>query len=175
MDPAECISDMKDLSRWRRSERTVTEILSPAFGGTNLARGHFFQEAVTRRSTRRLSRIAKGRLRPAVQNHAHARIAKGGGLIALARKATRVSIETPQPVPPPSMAERAIDTATDVSRTVEEVTGALKVAVDRLSETIANAQRPGQPLARLRAVTREAPLRSLFVAFLLGVVMARRR
>ena len=85
-----------------------------------------------------------------------------------------VSIETPQPVPPPSVAERAIDTAADVSRTIEEVTGGLKLAVDRLSEAIAEAQRPGQPLARLRDVTREAPLRSLFVAFLFGVVMARR-
>ena len=86
-----------------------------------------------------------------------------------------VSIETPQQIPSPSIAQRAIDTATDVSRTIEEVTAALKVAVDRLQEAIANAERPGQPLAKLRAVTREAPLRSLFVAFLLGVVIARRR
>jgi hypothetical protein len=73
------------------------------------------------------------------------------------------------------MAERAIDTAADVSRTVEQVTAALKVAVNRLQEVIANAERPGQPLAKLRTVTREAPLQSLFVAFLLGVVIARRR
>jgi hypothetical protein len=62
-----------------------------------------------------------------------------------------------------------------VSRTIEDVTATLKVAVDRLQETIANAERPGQPLARLRIVTREAPLQSLFVAFLLGIVIARRR
>jgi hypothetical protein len=86
-----------------------------------------------------------------------------------------VSTETQQPVPPPSIAERAIDTATDVSRTVEDVAAALKVAVDRLQETIANAERPGQPLARLRTVTREAPVRSLLVAFVLGIVIARRR
>jgi hypothetical protein len=60
--------------------RTVTEILPPAFDGTNSAARHFFREAVTRRSPRRLSRIAKGCLQPAVQKHAHARIAKGGGL-----------------------------------------------------------------------------------------------
>ena len=82
--------------------------------------------------------------------------------------------ETPQ-IASPSIAERALDTATDVSRTIEEVTAALKVAVDRLREVIANAERPGQPIARLRAVTRQAPLQSLFVAFLLGVVLARRR
>jgi ABC-type transporter Mla maintaining outer membrane lipid asymmetry permease subunit MlaE len=85
-----------------------------------------------------------------------------------------VSSETPQ-IPSPSIAERSIDAATDVSRTIEDVTAALKVAVERLREVIANAERPGQPIARLRAVTRQAPLQSLFVAFLLGVVVARRR
>jgi ABC-type transporter Mla maintaining outer membrane lipid asymmetry permease subunit MlaE len=85
-----------------------------------------------------------------------------------------VSDETPQ-IPSPSIAERGIDAATDVSRTVEDVTAALKVAVDKLREVIANAERPGQPIATLRAVTRQAPLQSLFVAFLLGVVVARRR
>jgi hypothetical protein len=83
--------------------------------------------------------------------------------------------ETPQPVPPPSTAERAIDTATDVPRTIEEVTDTLKVAVDRLSRAIAHSQQPGQPLALLHAIIRQAPLQSLFVAFLLGVVIARRR
>ena len=85
-----------------------------------------------------------------------------------------MSDETPQ-IPSPSIAERAIDAATDVSRTIEDVTSALKVAVDRLREVVANAEQPGQPIARLRAVTRQAPLQSLFVAFLLGVVVARRR
>jgi hypothetical protein len=94
--------------------------------------------------------------------------------LSLARKAPSVSDETPR-VPSPSIAERAIDAATDVSRTIEDVTSSLKVAVDRLREVIENAERPGQPIARLRAVTRQAPLQSLFVAFLLGVVVARRR
>ena len=85
-----------------------------------------------------------------------------------------MSDETPE-IPSPSIAERAIDAATDVSRTVEDVTAALKVAVDRLREVIAYAERPGRPIARLRAVTREAPVQSLFIAFLLGVVVARRR
>jgi hypothetical protein len=85
-----------------------------------------------------------------------------------------VNTDTPE-VPSPSIAERAIDTATDVSRTIEEAAAALKVAVDRLREAIANAEQPGQPIARLRALTRQAPLQSLFVAFLLGVVLARPR
>jgi hypothetical protein len=73
------------------------------------------------------------------------------------------------------MAERAIDTATDVSRTIEDLTAGLRVAVDRLRLAIDNAGRPGQPLARLRAATREAPLTSLFIAFLVGVAITRRR
>ena len=73
------------------------------------------------------------------------------------------------------MAERAIDTATDVSRTITDVSIALQSAVDRLSEAIATAQQPGKPLSIIRAITREAPLASLFVAFLFGVAVARRR
>jgi hypothetical protein len=72
------------------------------------------------------------------------------------------------------MAERAIDTATDVSRTVSEVTGALQTAVERLSDAIATARQPGKPLSTISAITREAPLASLFVAFLFGIAVARR-
>ncbi len=74
----------------------------------------------------------------------------------------------------PGMAERAIDTAADVSRTVGEVTGALHVAVERLSDAIVAARQPGRPLATISAITREAPLASLFVAFLFGIAVARR-
>lgn len=73
------------------------------------------------------------------------------------------------------MAERAIDTATDISRTITEVSAALQAAVDRLGEAIAAARQPGQPLSTVSAITREAPLASLFVAFLFGVAVARRR
>jgi hypothetical protein len=73
------------------------------------------------------------------------------------------------------MAERAIDTVTDVSRTIGEVTGSLRAAVDRLSEAIDDARRPGQPLATIAAIAREAPLTSLLVAFMLGIAVARRR
>jgi hypothetical protein len=86
-----------------------------------------------------------------------------------------VIIETPQPTPQPGMAERAIDTATDVSRTITEITTGLKAAVDRLSRAIATARQPGKPLSTISAITREAPLASLFVAFLFGVAVARRR
>jgi hypothetical protein len=76
--------------------------------------------------------------------------------------------------PQPGMAERAIDSATDVSHTITEVTEALQVAVGRLSEAIRTAREPGKPLSTISAITREAPLASLFVAFLFGVAVARR-
>ena len=83
--------------------------------------------------------------------------------------------ETPHPTPQPGMAERAVDAATDVSRTIGEVAGGLHAAVDRLTAAIEDARRPGRPLSTVAAITREAPLASLFVAFLFGVAVARRR
>ena len=50
-----------------------------------------------------------------------------------------MEIETPEPTTQPGMAERAIDTANDVSRTITEISAALGAAVDRLSQTIATA------------------------------------
>jgi hypothetical protein len=86
-----------------------------------------------------------------------------------------VAIERPEPTAQPDMAERAIDTATDVSRTITEVSAALGAVVDRLSQTIATAHQPGKPLSTISAITREAPLTSLFIAFLFGVAVARPR
>ena len=42
-----------------------------------------------------------------------------------------VNIETTEPTLQPGMAERAIDTDTDVSRTITEVSDGLRTAVDR--------------------------------------------
>jgi hypothetical protein len=86
-----------------------------------------------------------------------------------------VSFEIPEPTLQPGKAERAIDTATDVSRTLTEISAGLRSAVERLSEAIATARQPGKPLSTVSAITREAPLASLFVAFLFGVAVARRR
>jgi hypothetical protein len=85
-----------------------------------------------------------------------------------------VKIEPSEPSQP-GMAERTIDTATDVSRTLTEVSAGLQAAVSRLSDAIAAARQPGMPLSTISAITREAPLASLFVAFLFGVAIARRR
>ncbi|MCP3464895.1 hypothetical protein [Bradyrhizobium sp. CCGUVB23] len=86
-----------------------------------------------------------------------------------------MSVDIPEPVAQPGIAERAIDTATDVSRTIGEVAGGLHAAVDRLTAAIEEARKPGKPLSTVAAITREAPLASLFVAFLFGVAIARRR
>jgi hypothetical protein len=147
------------------------------FWGTNLPPRHLFGEAATRRSTRRPSRIAKG-LRTRCSKPARARIAKGGGLFDRRSKNFEVSIvsfESSEPTLQPSMAERAIDTATDVSRTASEISTGLRAAVERLSRAIETAKQPGRPLSTISAITREAPLASLFVAFLLGIAVARRR
>ena len=82
--------------------------------------------------------------------------------------------EASEPTLQPSMGERAIDTATDVSRTIGEVTAGLKAAVERLSAVLVDAQ-TGQIIPAIRRTTRRAPLTSLFVAFLLGVAVAQRR
>jgi hypothetical protein len=84
-----------------------------------------------------------------------------------------VNIEMPESRP--GMAERAIDTATDISRTIAEISAALQFAINRLGHAIATARQPGKPLSTISAITREAPLASLFVAFLFGVAIARRR
>jgi hypothetical protein len=86
-----------------------------------------------------------------------------------------LNTEIPPPASHPGMAERAIDAATDVSRTIGEVAGGLRAAVDRLTFVIEEARKPGRPLSTVAAITREAPLASLFVAFLFGVALARRR
>ena len=86
-----------------------------------------------------------------------------------------MNFETPESPLQPTIGERAIDTATDVSRTITEVSTGLRAAVDRLSDAIATSRRPGGTLATVSAITREAPLACLFVAFLLGVAVTRRR
>jgi len=86
-----------------------------------------------------------------------------------------VSTEPFNTTPAPGMAERALDTAADMSHTLGEMVGGLRSAVERLSETMEEARRPGTALSTVSAVTREAPLASLFVAFLLGIAVARRR
>ena len=85
-----------------------------------------------------------------------------------------MDIETPQATLQPGMAERAMDTATDVSRTIGEVTTGLRAAVEQLRTVLAEARSEGA-IPALRRATQEAPLATLSAAFLLGVILARRR
>lgn len=86
-----------------------------------------------------------------------------------------MSFETPESPLQPTIGERAVDAATDVSRTIADVSSGLRAATDRLGDAIATSRRPGGVLATISTVTRAAPLSSVFVAFLLGVAVARRR
>jgi hypothetical protein len=84
-----------------------------------------------------------------------------------------MNIETPEITP--NLAQRAMDTATDASFTITELSAALQTAVGRLGDVIAKSRQPGTPLSIISALAREAPLASLFVAFLFGAAIARRR
>lgn len=89
-------------------------------------------------------------------------------------KESIVSTEPFDPNAQPGVAQRAIDTATDVSRTLGEVAGTLRAAVDRLTATMEETRGSGNALSTVGAIAREAPLASLFVAFLVGIAVARR-
>jgi hypothetical protein len=85
-----------------------------------------------------------------------------------------MTIETSAAPREPNLAERAMDTATDASRTIAELSEGLQTAARRLTDALAASRQPGTPLSIISAVTREAPLASLFVAFLFGIAIARR-
>jgi hypothetical protein len=51
----------------------------------------------------------------------------------------------------------------------------MKDTAHRIGDAIDAGKKSGMPLSILSNVVREAPLGSLFAAFLLGVVLARRR
>jgi hypothetical protein len=158
--------------RFPSPSRLFYEASPPPVGNKKLSTAFPQQEAVTRRSPRRLSRIAKGR-KTRCSKRAHARIAKGDGLVGRFQRHAIVSTETPPPIPQPGMC--AIDSATDESRTITELSAGLQAALVRLSQATAIAHQGEKPLATISAIAREAPLASLFVAFLFGVAVARRR
>jgi hypothetical protein len=85
-----------------------------------------------------------------------------------------VEFEGSEPTLQPSMTERAMDTATDVSRTIGEASASLRVAVERLSAALDEVQ-SGPFISAIRRAARQAPLTSLFAAFLLGTAFARAR
>lgn len=62
-----------------------------------------------------------------------------------------------------------------LEKNLGQASEAVKVAAGGVATAVEAGRRPGMPLDVLARVTREAPLASLFVAFLFGVAVARRR
>jgi hypothetical protein len=76
---------------------------------------------------------------------------------------------------PPSYVYDGLDPVAEPKSAVTEVSEVVKGAVHRIGDAIEAGRKPGMPLSILSNVVREAPLGSLLVAFLFGVVWARRR
>ena len=68
-----------------------------------------------------------------------------------------------------------LDPAAERRATRSALSDALRDTIGLVNATIEAARKPGMPLGILSSITREAPLGSLMVAFLLGVAFARRR
>jgi len=75
-------------------------------------------------------------------------------------------------IPLAPFAHESLDPVPEPKSTIAEVSEAVKGTVHRVSGAIEAARKPGMPLSNIAP---EAPLGSLLVAFLLGVVVARRR
>ena len=73
------------------------------------------------------------------------------------------------------MVYEGLDTFPEPKSALSEISEALRGAVGRVSGAIEAGRKPGMPLSVLSNIAREAPLGSLFIAFLLGVAVARRR
>ena len=67
-----------------------------------------------------------------------------------------------------SMLEKTTEAVNDASQTVQ-------ATAESVASAIEDSRRPGGVLDQLSRLTRKAPLRSLAVAFALGLVFARRR
>ena len=77
--------------------------------------------------------------------------------------------------PPPPYVYDGLEPPAEPKSTAREVSDAMKDTAHRIGDAIDAGKKPGMPLSILSNVVREAPLGSLFAAFLLGVVVARRR
>jgi hypothetical protein len=64
--------------------------------------------------------------------------------------------------------------ASSEQSTAEKAIDGIQSTAAMINEAIETAQRPGMPLDRLAAQVRETPL-ALAIAFLLGVIVIRRR
>ena len=76
---------------------------------------------------------------------------------------------------PPPFVYDGLDPVRERKSVFAEVSEIVQSTVAYFSDAIERGRKPGMPLSILSNVTREAPLGSLLVAFLLGVAVARRR
>jgi len=77
--------------------------------------------------------------------------------------------------PPNPVIYEGLDPAPRPKPAIEKVSEAVQETAYRIGDAIEIGRRPGMPLSVLSNIVREAPLGSLFVAFVLGVAFARRR
>lgn len=75
----------------------------------------------------------------------------------------------------PPLVYDGLDPVPGPKSAVSEISEAVNGAVNRVRGAIEAGRKPGMPLSILSNITREAPLGSLLIAFLLGVAVARRR
>jgi hypothetical protein len=75
----------------------------------------------------------------------------------------------------PPLVYDGLDPVPEPKSAISEISEAVNAAIGRVSGAIEAGRKPGRPLSILSNIAREAPLGSLFVAFLLGVAVARRR
>ena len=75
----------------------------------------------------------------------------------------------------PPLVYEGLDPAPESRPTIEKAPEAVKDTAQRVGSAIDAGRKPGMPLSILSNIAREAPLGSLLVAFLLGVLVARRR
>jgi hypothetical protein len=68
-----------------------------------------------------------------------------------------------------------IPPVTSAESVIADVADTIMSAARQVNQAIESGRRPGMPLDVLAAKTRRAPLAALSIAFLLGMVVARRR
>lgn len=61
------------------------------------------------------------------------------------------------------------------SSTASKAVDGIQITAKRVGDAVETARQPGMPLDQLAARVRDTPLAALAVAFLLGVIVARRR
>jgi hypothetical protein len=75
----------------------------------------------------------------------------------------------------PPFVYEGLDPVLEERSVIGEVADAVKGTAQRIGAAVDSGRKPGMPLSILSNIAREAPLGSLLVAFLLGVLVARRR